>query len=305
MPTFSPVALTIDVEEGDKKTAAQALWALNTADIHSSRVIFHEAVHYWQQISQGFLLRLAEEDWQRMTELERGGPPSGNDPIRREFYRKEPKLGFSASDLQECLARFWEVIAFGPNNIMRDEWKHGRLSVHPDYVNANRSKHFFRRPGRLAWGYDEFLSAMTMIGGQYAGPFLATGYKMGNGDIFVFPWLAHYALQTRRPAEVFASFLESVATDLVIEANQLMNRHSAEPSDAFEATMVKLGLPALLACAPIAEREGERILTAVASYWESPRKTSPLIAWTFESRIMPVVKLLTASQAVSTFTKQF
>src|SRR5215213_11572445 len=159
--TFLPVALTIDVEVGDPEAAARALSVIGSEDIYSSRVVFHETVHYWQQLSQGFLLRRAEEDWQRLIDYERAGQVGRDDSVSREFYREEPTLGFSAHDLQECLARFWEVVALSPNRIMRDDWISDRSSFHPDYIKANRQSTFHKRRGALPpWRDDDFRTAM-------------------------------------------------------------------------------------------------------------------------------------------------
>jgi hypothetical protein len=296
--TFLPAALSVEADDGMPETATQALWATDPDRVYSSRVIFHEAVHYWQQLSEGFLLRLVQEDWQRLTEYERSGRPLGPGPLRREFYREESDLGFSARDIHECLARFWEVVAFGPNRIMNDQWLSGMSVFHPDFVTANRPSSFQRKFDSMApWGPDDFIQAMIMIGGEYAIPFLATGHKMPNASMLVFPWLAHYALQTRRPARVFLRFIEKVASELAATAREMLTRHS-DPSDAYQYALANMAIPALLECLPIANGEDEQIHAALATHVSSDRATSPPIAWTFKRRIVPAVKLLAGSNTV-------
>lgn len=298
MGAFLPAALTIDVEEGSPETAARALWSTSPENMYSSRIVFHEAVHYWQQFSQSFLLRLAEEDWQRLIEYERSGQRYGPGSIRREFYREEPDLGFSARDIHECLARFWEVVAFGPNRIMNEQWVSGRSSFHPDFVTANRPSSFRQEfESLVAWGSTDFLQAMTMIGGEYATPYLATGHTMPRASMLVFPWLAHYALQTNRPATVFLRFIEDIASKLATAARRISSQYSMESSDTFYAIVRRMSEPVFLECFPVANKEGEAISSPLATY-ASCHTVSPPIQWTFEHRVVPALPLLAESQTV-------
>jgi hypothetical protein len=297
MATFVPVALTIDFPEGRPETAAQALWTSGSADLYSSRVLFHEAIHYWQLFSQSFLLRLVAEDWHRLIEYERTGQRTVYGSIRQEFHRQEPALGFSASELHECLARFWEIVAFGPNRVMRDQWLSGRAVFHPDFITANRPAAFQRlSEGAGPWGHVDFVEAMMMVGGEYAVPFLATGRSMGDAAIFVFPWLAHYAFQTRHPATLFARFVESSAAELASEAREMLRGAAGAQSHAFTATMVNMATSALRRCRPIASSSGEDIGPALATYASCHLPTSPLVSWTIERRILPTVTQLMQSE---------
>lgn len=181
--TFSRIALMIQID-GEPQPADLA--ALSSGQRTSrNRVLFHEAVHYWQQLSQGFLIKLVAEEWARLQAYEESGEVSSVGPIRREFERRDQLTGYSARDLHECLARYWEIIVFDPAKLTRLEWRKDRTSAHPDFQTAwKRERHSSGTPENAS-SFADLLNAMLMIGGEYATPFIEACQQFGHAAAFV------------------------------------------------------------------------------------------------------------------------
>jgi len=60
--------------------------------------------------------------WARLRTYEEKGDLVDVGPVRREFERRDSSTAYSARDLHECLARYWEVVAFGSAQVTRREW---------------------------------------------------------------------------------------------------------------------------------------------------------------------------------------
>lgn len=212
--TFRPISCLIEVDFEWREPHSEVLRHPIEYYPEFSRVIFHESVHYWQQIGQSFLTRMILEDWERLIKFEKDGTKSEVGPYRREFVRKDQKLGFSARDLQESLARFWDVHVLGPHNLLEIEFSDPRRAISEEF-----KKNYFelKTAGRIIHpkhaGYSDiaFDLAMSATAGNYAMPYqfirehhnsIATGT--------MFPLVGHFAFQTERPIDMFRKLIEIV-----------------------------------------------------------------------------------------------
>src|SRR3954467_12457235 len=102
---FHPVSLLIEVDHEWEQPDTRTLRVPAEYKPNQSRILFHETLHYWQQLAQGFLIRLADEEWQRLLTYknEKQIIPPGS--VRQMFAKKE-KYGFSAKELSESLASY-------------------------------------------------------------------------------------------------------------------------------------------------------------------------------------------------------
>jgi hypothetical protein len=172
---FWPDSLLVEVEDEACPLDASALAPGRWVAVEN-RPLFHEAVHYWQQISQSFLVGLAAENWERLLNYEHRGEVTSPGPVAEEFNRVYPTLDASAKDLHECLARFWDVVAVGPRRVVETEWKTRRALALPDVVTLYRMNRAGAAADADTWGEEDFNFAMIMVAGDYAAPYTALGH---------------------------------------------------------------------------------------------------------------------------------
>lgn len=185
-----------------------------------SRKIFHETLHYWQHISQGFLVRLIEEDWQRLQSFEATGniPPAG--PLKRAFVTRDAKAEFSPRDLIEAHARYWDMHAIGPPRLIEADLDNPHRDTDPILTRAAYEE--MKAEGRIWRHIDEngeglgysgfsFDLAMRLAGGAYARPYLQLSDATNTYTAGVlFPLVAHCAMQSNSPVATFARLIERV-----------------------------------------------------------------------------------------------
>ena len=185
-----------------------------------SRKIFHETLHYWQHISQGFLIRLIDEASQRLQSFEATGrvPPPG--PLKRTFVTRDAEAGFSPRDLMEAHARYWDMHAIGPPRLIEADLDNPHRDTDPILTRAAYEE--MKAEGRIWRHIDEkgeghgysgfsFDLAMRLGGGAYARPYLqlrdATNtYTAG----VLFPLVAHCAMQSDDPVATFVRLIAQV-----------------------------------------------------------------------------------------------
>jgi hypothetical protein len=217
MSQFCHVSMLIDLDHEPWPAGPRAYTDTAVYLPRRSRVLVHESIHYWQQLSQGYLLALAEEDWNLMLEWERSGGRPARGPVRTHYYTPEGRYGFSAYDLCECFARFWEVLLGGPAAVLRDaieqRRRNGTLSaaVERDWKDT----------ASAAPGDGAFDMAMD-LSGSYGIPYCVARRVLDRvSGLVIFPYLAHFALQTPRPAYFFERFVAEVAPAAAGRADEL------------------------------------------------------------------------------------
>jgi len=281
----------IQVDGGLQSTDSTALSpGQNSSARH--RVLFHEAVHYWQQLSQGFLVKLADEEWARLKAYEEKGDMASAGPIRREFERHDPVTGCSARDLHECLARYWEIVAFGPAKVIKREWQLDRTAVHPDFQQAWTESQRLSGTPEGASGFADLFMAMLMIGGEYATPFIDACQRFGHSGAFVFPWLAHLALTTDRPTASYATLTDECGQRLADEVANILRDSRVPLTEQYDSTMVELADLAHLAFLRTLPHDS---MTGygMTAYAQSRLDTNPAHAATFKG-------IATAANALAT-----
>jgi hypothetical protein len=84
------------------------------------RVLYHESVHWWQVLSSGYVANLVQEDWAAVLRFEAGEPAEIPDAVRHaaEASSDEP---FSANELMECWARYWDVHTRSPSRLLAED----------------------------------------------------------------------------------------------------------------------------------------------------------------------------------------
>jgi hypothetical protein len=180
----------------------------------TSRIILHETLHYWQQLGQGFLTKMAECDLQRLSRFEKERQVEEHNPFRLEFVRECESVGFSARDLYEGLARYWDVHVVGPDIVLKMEIADPKRRVGSEFIERFED---LEASGRirspLTGGYtDEMYDlAMEAAAGNYGRPYVRLR-QTANPTIAagLFPLAGHMALQTVRPVDFFDFFIKDL-----------------------------------------------------------------------------------------------
>lgn len=292
---FWPVSLLIDAGcEPDSLNLAK-LWPSGAAD-GNLRAFFHEAVHYWQNLSQSFLVSLANEDWQRLLTYERTGTLLGPGDLRRLFDSRGSNVDWSTRDLHECLARFWDLIAAGPGRVLDEEWASGRAAALPDVRELHRRRRSEANLPAGAWDEADLAVAMVMVAGEYASPFLTVAGQELEHAVFLFPWLAHFALQTGAPAEAFDRFIRDVGPELAQIVTKLLKTRGVACTDLFEFTMYQLYHSVSVLCVSNAERAHDPVRLANVVFAESPLNSHPVYSWSFRGPVLRTADMLAETQ---------
>jgi hypothetical protein len=177
-----------------------------------SRVLVHEATHYWQQLSQMFLLLVADEDWERLNTFRSQGRAEEPGVLRTALHKPHAVQGFSPQDLVESASRYWDVLSVGPHNLFESELASGvelDEETRELYESAMASG-LFRSPDD---GFSQVTVdlAMRVGAGSYARPYTYLQDMIGEQAMPLFPLLAHWALQTPAPVTLFPRFAEYAA----------------------------------------------------------------------------------------------
>ncbi len=159
------------------------------------RVYVHETLHLWQVLSQGFIANLALDEWRDLLAFERDGTLPDVDSLARRFVRPHPDLGFSAWNLSEALARYWDIHIVGPLRLFQE-----RRGMVPDLEVSGYTNAVF--------------DSLMLEEDAYAEPYRLALKRWGsNSAVILFPLVGHFALQTPKPVEVFAEVIDR-AVDL-------------------------------------------------------------------------------------------
>lgn len=183
-----------------------------------ARIVFHESVHYWQQLGQGYMTKLAEEDWERLLDFEAHDARPQGGARRSAFVRRHPGCGFSAQDLHESLARFWDVHVIGPHRLLEMDFDDPKRAVDEffkDQYFALKKQGMIVHPEHGGYSNIAFDMAMDAAAGNYARPYKYVRERCNPAVTgVVFPLGGHCALQTDEPVEVFLKVIEAAARAL-------------------------------------------------------------------------------------------
>ncbi len=241
-----------------------------------SRVVFHETVHYWQHVGQGFLAKMAEEDWNRLQQFEFDATVSDPGPYRLEFVRRHDQADFSALDLHESLARFWDVHAIGPQRLIEMDFDDPKRQFDESFKAqyfALKQKGLIVHPEHGGYSDLAYNMAMEASAGNYAKPYL---YVLEHYNpvvtATVFPLAGHFALQSERPVEAFLQMVKRVAPSL----NKIPRGHSVH--DLWH----NYHTPIRDAAIRVSQELGYGGLTLAGAYIKnSSLREHPVYAWIF------------------------
>ncbi|MEF8733647.1 MAG: hypothetical protein V5B40_17575 [Candidatus Accumulibacter meliphilus] len=275
MGSFCHVSMLIELDQEWWWPAPEALTDTANYFPRRSRTYLHESIHFWQQLSHGYLFALAEEDWHQLRRWEQGGAAELG-PLRARFQQPAGQHGFSPSDICESLARFWEVVAVGPRTILAEaiatERKRRIDGVVPnDWLEAARDAE--------TWAG---LEIAIELGGTYSTPYLVAQHQLGKTTSQVlFPLLAHFSLKTHEPVELFERFLIQVAP----LAGEHLSASGAEGSLwQRPETVASLFDFVRRACADVAREAGQQgLVDAATLFRNSPLQDNAVYASCFDS----------------------
>jgi hypothetical protein len=182
-----------------------------------SRLIFHEAIHFWQHVGSGYLAAIAAEEWARLKAFERQGQSAAPGPRRVAFVSRVSQSGFSARDLHEALARFWDVHVIGPALLLELEFADPARQFPGEFVAEYWR---LKREGKIVHpvtrGYSgiAYQMAMQAAAGNYAAPYIRTVDRLGWAGDVVFPLAGYFAFQTDNPVDAFTILVDKVGPRL-------------------------------------------------------------------------------------------
>lgn len=171
-----------------------------------SRILYHESIHFWQLFSSGYIGNIVGDDWHRLVTFEKTGrilPPSAN---LKAFATKKEHFPFSAKDLTECWARYWDVHTRGPVTILREE---GR-----DTKNLGEIERISPLTGQYEYSQSAYDAAFLTPGEatEYSEPYRWMMDRTSGHSRFVatvFPVLCHLAFASPKPVEALYESFET------------------------------------------------------------------------------------------------
>jgi hypothetical protein len=211
---FRSISALIEADFPWREVSPKVLRHPAVHEPQESRIVFHETVHYWQQLGQGFMAKMVQEDWIRLQRFENDNALLDPGPYRLEFVRQHSGCGFSAHDLQESLARFWDVHAIGPHRLLEMDFADPRRSIDEFFKEqyfAFKKKGMIVHPEHGGYSNLAFDMAMDASAGNYAKPYQYVR-KHFNPVVTgtVFPLAGHFALQTEQPIDVLLNTIDAI-----------------------------------------------------------------------------------------------
>ncbi len=211
------------------------------------RILYHESVHFWQLLASGYLANVVADEWSRLERYEQTGELLSRGAFASKYLERVEPDPFSAYELVECWARYWDVHTRSPAAILED-----------DTVPAG-----FMFPGDTKPSYTSRIFDRVMQVGPdsalYAAPYRWALERADGDSHFVavtFPILTHHAFGAKRPVKVFLEAFE-LALEVhrrrellhrtsILTANinlSWLNNWSSIVGQALQPTLAKLGEP--------------------------------------------------------------
>lgn len=173
-----------------------------------SRYLMHETIHFWQLLSSGYLLKRLMSEWMTLSMYRETGKVF-EDPTPLPPISECPAGGpFSALELMECWARFWDIHSRSPAMIIEEEGHEGPRGE-PLRIEDPVT-------GGLAYTENAFDWLMQHGPDQsiYVRPYRwLLEFLEGNSKAAVacFPIVVHAAFATADPVKFFCSTVEAVS----------------------------------------------------------------------------------------------
>jgi hypothetical protein len=168
------------------------------------RWLYHESVHFWQFLSSGYMANLVATEWNRLIRFKETGEI---DEISSTVIEHGKKRGnpFSAGELVECIARFWDVHTRNPVEIIKDE-----------EIKVETSNLLERQSFNKQTDYSNIAFDTVMQKGKdcesYAEPYRWMLSQTEGNSYFaalLLPAVAHFAFGNPYPVTVFCNAFET------------------------------------------------------------------------------------------------
>lgn len=250
----------------------------------AARLIIHASLHFWQIFSSGFVANLLSEEWQRLNHFEQTGAVRAKNNGLASFGQRVENQPFSAYELVECWARFWELSICGVTMVAAEE-------------------------GMDAGAGDERLFVALASGGPeaelYAAPYrwaLDEAHNDAYTTQLLFPLIAHHALGSPDPVDVFAKAYARACVSKPVQG--LIARRSHDINQAWLAAWHTVFsesiLPVLMEHSLPSYNNGVEILERGAL------RTHPILREYLEpiGALADRIKAAPGSDAVSTLAKE-
>ncbi|MEM7101237.1 MAG: hypothetical protein AAF541_23445 [Pseudomonadota bacterium] len=85
------------------------------------RVLLHETIHFWQFLSSAYVANIVQSEWMRVLEFEENGRIGPSSDALASMHRKNENEPFSAFELIECWARYWDVHTRHAGKILEED----------------------------------------------------------------------------------------------------------------------------------------------------------------------------------------
>jgi hypothetical protein len=182
------------------------------------RVLYHESLHFWQFLASGYLANLVAEEWQRLFKFRQTGEIGDLSPEVIAYRNKSENRPFSAAELVECVARYWDVHTRSPAKIIEEE-----------KIEVENPNLLIRKSASGQINYTDLAFDTVMQKGldceSYAAPYRWMLSQTAHTSVFVavvFPLIAHFAFGSPDPVGVFCDVFEMAWKNQ--EYNQVVKR---------------------------------------------------------------------------------
>ncbi|WP_455203316.1 hypothetical protein [Kaarinaea lacus] len=85
------------------------------------RTLYHESVHFWQFLASAYLGNMISAEWKRIETYRDSGEITETSELIKQFRQRVNDAPFSAYELCECWARYWDVHTRNPDTIIKEE----------------------------------------------------------------------------------------------------------------------------------------------------------------------------------------
>ena len=190
------------------------------------RLLIHESIHFWQFFSSGYLANLLADDWLRVKKFNDEKIVAATAGNVEKHFKKENGYPFSASELTECWARYWDVHTRNPREILQEDEV---LSGKPEIHKLLNSAIDINYPQRYSMAlFDTFMSEGKDCK-SYAEPYRWMLTASTSGSRFVntiFPPLIHGAFGSPYPVQLFCEAFYVIETSKQLKRDMLAHMNA-------------------------------------------------------------------------------
>lgn len=165
------------------------------------RVLYHESIHFWQFLASGYIANLVSEEWKRLNHFEETGEIIPQSEFLKKHIIHPENCTFSAFELVECWARYWDVHTRSPALIIKEE------GIDISDLNLSETSSM----GTYSWIDYDTVMQKGKDSHFYAEPYRWLLEKASGNSYLVallFPIITHAAFGSPAPVEAFTACFE-------------------------------------------------------------------------------------------------